>query len=50
LGEYSGDAGDSLRGHVGFKFSSQDKDNDTHKDNCAQLFMGGWWYNSCHVR
>lgn len=50
LGEYSGTAGDSLRGHVGFKFSAQDRDNDAHKDNCAQMFMGGWWYNSCHVR
>lgn len=50
LGEYTGNAGDSLRGHVGFAFSAQDRDSDLHKDNCAQMFMGGWWYNSCHVR
>ncbi|KAL7738373.1 hypothetical protein ACLKA6_006691 [Drosophila palustris] len=49
LGEYSGDAGDSLTAHIGRKFTSQDRDNDEHKDNCAKLFTGGWWYASCHT-
>lgn len=48
LGEYSGDAGDSLIGHAGRKFTSQDHDNDEHKDNCAKLFTGAWWYTNCH--
>ncbi|XP_034108978.1 ficolin-2-like [Drosophila albomicans] len=49
LGEYSGDAGDSLSAHVNHKFTTQDRDNDGHKDNCAKMFTGAWWYASCHT-
>ncbi|XP_056625742.1 microfibril-associated glycoprotein 4-like [Triplophysa dalaica] len=41
-------AGDSLSGHSGFKFSTFDKDQDTHEGNCAKLFLAGFWYSSCH--
>ncbi|XP_057187484.1 microfibril-associated glycoprotein 4-like isoform X2 [Triplophysa rosa] len=43
-----GGAGDSLSGHNGFKFSTFDKDQDAHEDNCAKRFLGGFWYSSCH--
>ncbi|GIY82036.1 techylectin-5A [Caerostris darwini] len=47
--DYSGEAGDSMISeHNNHKFSTKDQDNDTHRDNCAQSFKGGWWYNSCH--
>ncbi|GFT65568.1 techylectin-5A [Trichonephila clavipes] len=48
--EYSGDAGDSILGHhISQKFTTKDRDNDSQKDqNCALLYKGGWWYNSCH--
>ncbi|XP_064535997.1 ficolin-1-like [Drosophila montana] len=49
LGTYSGDATDCLREHAGQKFSSRDRDNDQHIENCAEKFTGGWWYNRCHV-
>ncbi|MCL4159992.1 UNVERIFIED_CONTAM: hypothetical protein GTU68_025976 [Idotea baltica] len=49
LGEYSGDAGESLSVHDGMPFSARDKDNDRSKTtNCAESFKGAWWYNSCH--
>lgn len=45
---YSGDAGDSLTGHSGVKFSTHDRDYDTYGDNCARKFTGAWWYTHCH--
>lgn len=51
LGEYDGDAGDSLSYHAGYKFSTFDNDNDGCVDcNCAQSHRGGWWYNWCDQR
>ncbi|XP_043071258.1 techylectin-5B-like [Drosophila grimshawi] len=49
LGTYSGDAGDSLKDHLGLKFSTRDRDND-QKDtfNCAEIYTGGWWYDACY--
>ncbi|XP_075146268.1 fibrinogen C domain-containing protein 1-like isoform X2 [Haematobia irritans] len=51
IGKYSGTAGDSLQLHVGCKFSTKDQDNDrTSTKNCAEAYMGAWWYNGCHWR
>lgn len=43
-----GGAGNSLLEHNGMKFSTLDKDQDTHNSNCARLYLGGWWYGECH--
>ena len=41
---------DSLDGHNGFAFSTKDRDNDGASwGNCATLFSGAWWFNSCHT-
>ncbi|CAG2233563.1 Angiopoietin-related protein 1,Ficolin-1-A,Angiopoietin-1,Fibrinogen C domain-containing protein 1,Ryncolin-1,Tenascin-N,Angiopoietin-related protein 7,Angiopoietin-related protein 6,Fibrinogen C domain-containing protein 1-B,Fibrinogen-like protein 1,Ficolin-1,Ficolin-1-B,Angiopoietin-4,Fibrinogen-like protein 1-like protein,Ryncolin-2,Techylectin-5B,Tenascin-R,Fibrinogen C domain-containing protein 1-A,Microfibril-associated glycoprotein 4,Fibrinogen-like protein A,Ryncolin-3,Angiopoietin-2,Tenascin-X,Fi len=45
---YSGDAGDAMESHNGQTFSTMDKDNDVYKDNCAEQFKGGWWYDKCY--
>uniref|UniRef100_A0A6P4EKE4 Angiopoietin-related protein 1-like n=1 Tax=Drosophila rhopaloa TaxID=1041015 RepID=A0A6P4EKE4_DRORH len=47
IGNYSGTAGDSLKYHEKSKFSTHDRDNDSHRENCARLNNGGWWYKSC---
>uniref|UniRef100_A0A6P7EXG2 Microfibril-associated glycoprotein 4-like n=1 Tax=Diabrotica virgifera virgifera TaxID=50390 RepID=A0A6P7EXG2_DIAVI len=44
---YSGDAGDALIGHLNYKFSTFDVDQDIDARNCAQTFEGAWWYNNC---
>ncbi|CAL1540611.1 unnamed protein product [Lymnaea stagnalis] len=47
VGEYTGDAGDSLIYHDKMAFSTEDMDNDLHERHCAAENKGGWWYNSC---
>ncbi|MCL4138290.1 UNVERIFIED_CONTAM: hypothetical protein GTU68_051895 [Idotea baltica] len=47
LGEYSGDAGDSLYYHNSGSFSTKDKDNDNGEDNCAEERKRAWWYDNC---
>ncbi|KAH8389594.1 hypothetical protein KR215_005124, partial [Drosophila sulfurigaster] len=42
LGTYSGDAGDSLKFHKHFKFSTPDKDSN---QECASEYSSGWWFN-----
>ncbi|XP_032596875.1 ryncolin-1-like [Drosophila grimshawi] len=50
LGEYYGDAGDSLVRHLGEKFSTRDRNNaQWDGGNCAKERQGAWWYfNYCH--
>ncbi|GFX15348.1 techylectin-5A [Trichonephila clavipes] len=44
IGSYtSGEAGDSLTYHNGYKFSTRDKNNQF----CAQEREAGWWYDYC---
>lgn len=40
--------GDSLSGHNLMKFTTFDNDLDTWDKNCAQHFLGGFWYGACH--
>lgn len=48
LGTFSGTAHDSLSYHSKVKFSTFDRDNDEHESNCAETYIGAWWYKACH--
>ncbi|XP_054483055.1 microfibril-associated glycoprotein 4-like [Anoplopoma fimbria] len=43
-----GGAGELLSSHSGQKFSTFDKDQDSYAGNCARLYLGAFWYSSCH--
>ncbi|XP_052085424.1 fibrinogen-like protein A isoform X4 [Mytilus californianus] len=45
VGDYSGNAGDLLKHHNGYKFSARDQDNDIYDRNCAALYEGPWWHH-----
>uniref|UniRef100_A0A3Q2QLC9 Microfibril associated protein 4 n=1 Tax=Fundulus heteroclitus TaxID=8078 RepID=A0A3Q2QLC9_FUNHE len=48
LGSFiKGAAGDSLSYHNGNKFTTTDKDQDTHDSNCARIAYGAFWYGAC---
>lgn len=49
LGHYSGTADrDRMRKGEHQKFTTFDSQNDIHEDyNCAENFLGGWWYKGC---
>ncbi|SPP85805.1 blast:Ficolin-1 [Drosophila guanche] len=49
LGEYSGNAGDSLREHERAKFATEDRD---CPNKCVHSFHGPWWFNgsNCGIR
>ena len=45
LGQYYGNADDSMVGHNNCKFSTRDKDNDNNSTfNYAERYSGAWWY------
>ncbi|XP_042557710.1 fibrinogen alpha chain [Dipodomys spectabilis] len=57
---YRGTAGDALvagsaeegaeyTAHHGMPFSTFDRDADRWEESCAEVYGGGWWYNSCQA-
>ncbi|KAK6966143.1 BgMFREP21.3, partial [Biomphalaria glabrata] len=49
IGNFSGNAGDSLSGHNNMFFTTFDRDNDIRSDfNCAEYCSGAWWYTDCY--
>nr|XP_039266587.1 fibrinogen-like protein 1 isoform X2 [Styela clava] len=51
IGQYSGNAGDSLRHsqHQGQSFTTRDEDHDSTSGNCAVNFEGAFRYGGCHA-
>ncbi|XP_029946284.1 angiopoietin-related protein 6 [Salarias fasciatus] len=47
LGQYQGNAGDSLSWHNDKAFTTLDRDKDSYNGNCAHYQKGGWWYHMC---
>ncbi|KAM4716451.1 angiopoietin-related protein 6 [Anableps anableps] len=47
LGQYHGNAGDSLSWHNNKAFTTLDRDKDSYPGNCAHFQKGGWWYHMC---
>ncbi|KAH8329456.1 hypothetical protein KR074_010918 [Drosophila pseudoananassae] len=48
LGNFSGNAGDSLHNNKNMNFSTFDNDNDMIVEvNCGRAYAAGWWFNRC---
>ncbi|KAM4631742.1 microfibril-associated glycoprotein 4-like isoform 1-T1 [Discoglossus pictus] len=47
-GDIQRPAGNALRSQNGMNFSTYDRDGDTHRFNCAEIFKGASWYADCH--
>ncbi|XP_056394644.1 tenascin-X isoform X3 [Hyla sarda] len=48
LGQYRGDAGDSMSYHNNMIFSTRDRDAQKRILPCAMSYRGAWWYRNCH--
>ncbi|KAG5886932.1 hypothetical protein JTB14_025012 [Gonioctena quinquepunctata] len=44
---FNGSVEDSLKFHIGMKFSTKDVDHDVAGQNCAVTAGGAWWYRDC---
>ncbi|XP_071796392.1 techylectin-5B-like [Asterias amurensis] len=49
LYDHQSTAGDALKYHNGYPFTTKDQDNDKRSDNCAAVYGGAWWFNSCQT-
>ncbi|XP_069711841.1 fibrinogen alpha chain [Phaenicophaeus curvirostris] len=60
VSSYEGTAGDALitgwleegteyTSHAHMWFSTFDRDQDHWEESCAEMYGGGWWYNSCQA-
>ncbi|TMW47269.1 hypothetical protein DOY81_007650 [Sarcophaga bullata] len=47
VGSFMGNTENRLSLHVGYPFSTKDRDNDQSYENCAVVNNGAWWYNRC---
>ena len=48
IGEGEGTIFDSMENHNNQQFTTYDRDNDNNTNNCAFIYRGEWWYNSCY--
>ncbi|KAM4642744.1 tenascin-X isoform 2-T2 [Discoglossus pictus] len=48
LGQYRGNAGDSMSYHNNMIFSTRDRDAQKRILPCAMSYRGAWWYRNCH--
>ncbi|XP_064100349.1 ficolin-1-like [Macrobrachium nipponense] len=49
LGTGSGTAGNAFKAHDNMRFSTPDRENDTHSStNCAAYYKSGFWFHKCH--
>ncbi|XP_065943571.1 ficolin-2-like [Magallana gigas] len=52
LSGFSGDVDDRFTGNVmpidTMMFTTSDQDNDVAGDNCAELYVSGWWHKHCN--
>ncbi|XP_026178943.1 angiopoietin-related protein 3 [Mastacembelus armatus] len=48
VSHFSGDLPDVMANSTGIRFTTKDRNDDTHRNsNCTRNYTGGWWFNGC---
>nr|XP_020458453.1 angiopoietin-related protein 3 [Monopterus albus] len=48
VSHFSGDLPDVMANSTGMRFSTQDRNDDNHRNlSCTRSHTGGWWFNGC---
>ena len=46
---FNGTTDNAMKQNNRHQFSTFDSDNNSHRNNCASIYFGGWWFSDCFI-